>query len=402
MIVLNDEQVAFILEDIRRNGIETEDLQYSLLDHICCVVENEMSPESKFDEFYRSVLPRFFKKELREIQEETSLLLTFKQYYAMKKVMLYSGTFSAISFIIGAIFKIMHWPGAAVILLIAIASFSFIFLPILFLIKSKESKAVKNKSVLAVATIFGSLISLATLFKIMHWPGANIMWLSSLGILFFIFLPIYFFGGIRNAETKFNTIISSILIITAGGLLFTLTSLRSSKWTEDASLRSETELLESYEFLSEKSHAVKSRLNDSLNIANQLLYKSEALCKYIENTKMLLLNGVGKGQLKESEILRSEGGNVSISRNLLFNKDGSPGKDLLTIKESLNDLRIFIDDHYEIDADKLLDTEPVSRNNESVTWEQANFDHLSLQHVIHNLNQLLLNIRIVESTALKA
>ena len=77
MFVLNEQQVDFILEDIRRNGIESEELQLSLLDHICCVIEEEMSPEMNFENHYRSVLPRFFKKELREIQEKTDLLITF-------------------------------------------------------------------------------------------------------------------------------------------------------------------------------------------------------------------------------------------------------------------------------------------------------------------------------------
>lgn len=105
MFVLSEQQVSFILDDIRRNGIELEELQLNLLDHICCVIENEMSPEQDFDEFYRNVITRFYKRELREIQEETELVLTFKHYYTMKKVMLLSGTFAAIGIIIGSFLK---------------------------------------------------------------------------------------------------------------------------------------------------------------------------------------------------------------------------------------------------------------------------------------------------------
>ena len=99
MIQLSHEQVAFILEDLKANGIHSEELQLSLLDHICCVIEEEMSPEQDFVNFYQKVVPRFFKRDLREIQEETDLLLTFKHYYAMKKVMLISGTFTAFLFV---------------------------------------------------------------------------------------------------------------------------------------------------------------------------------------------------------------------------------------------------------------------------------------------------------------
>lgn len=127
MYVLNDEQVTYILKDIRRNGIESEELQLDLLDHICCVIETEMLPDNNFEEFYRSVLPRFFKRELRELQEETILLLTFKNYYAMKKVMISSGAFSAFTFLIGALFKVMHWPGAGIILVSSIVIFVYFF-----------------------------------------------------------------------------------------------------------------------------------------------------------------------------------------------------------------------------------------------------------------------------------
>jgi hypothetical protein len=95
MIQLSHEQVAFILEDLKANGIDSEELRLSLLDHICCMIEEEMAPEQDFVHFYKKVMPRFFKRDLREIQEETNLLLTFKHYYAMKKVMLISGTFTA-------------------------------------------------------------------------------------------------------------------------------------------------------------------------------------------------------------------------------------------------------------------------------------------------------------------
>ena len=188
MYVLKDEHISFILEDIRRNGIESEELQLDLLDHICCVIETEMLPNSNFEEFYRSIIHRFYKHELREIQEETQLLLTFKNYYAMKKVMILSGAFSAFTFIIGSLFKIMHWPGAAVMLLTGIVFFCFLFLPILSILKVKEQKQSKDKLLIGIATIFGIVICLATLFKVMHWPFANILWTSSLGILFFLFI----------------------------------------------------------------------------------------------------------------------------------------------------------------------------------------------------------------------
>jgi hypothetical protein len=38
MYCINDKQIDYILSDIRARGVEMEDLQYNLLDHICCLI----------------------------------------------------------------------------------------------------------------------------------------------------------------------------------------------------------------------------------------------------------------------------------------------------------------------------------------------------------------------------
>jgi hypothetical protein len=70
MFVLSDEQVSFILDDIKRNGIGLEELQLNLLDHICCIIENEIPPGENFEEFYRKIIPRFFKRRLGESRKK--------------------------------------------------------------------------------------------------------------------------------------------------------------------------------------------------------------------------------------------------------------------------------------------------------------------------------------------
>ena len=229
MYSLSEEQIDFILCDIKSRGVEMEDLQVSLLDHICCIIECELEPDGNFETFYAQTIPRFFKKELKEIEEETILLLTFKHYYAMKKTMITTGMISVVSMIFGSFFKIMHWPGANVMLLLGIACASLIFMPLMFIFRTRESQSSRDKMVLSAGLVFGMLVSISTLFKVFHWPGANMMWFVSLGILFFGYIPVYFFSGIRNPETKLNTITSTVLLMLAGGLLFTLTNIRPSK-----------------------------------------------------------------------------------------------------------------------------------------------------------------------------
>jgi len=205
-----------------------EDLQLNLLDHICCIIEQNLKDGDDFESFYHKTVKQFYKNNLWEIEEETITLLTFKNYYAMKKTMIISGATSVAMLIMGSFFKIMHWPGAGPLLVFGIGILSLIFLPIMFALRVRESSRGLVKLVVGIGTLIGILLCMSTLFKIMHWPGATILWISTSACSIFLFIPIYFFTGIRKPETKLNTIVTTIILIGATGLLFTLTSLRKS------------------------------------------------------------------------------------------------------------------------------------------------------------------------------
>jgi hypothetical protein len=230
MYALSEQQIDFILNDIKTRGVEMEDLQLNLLDHICCIIERELQPDGNFDQFYQQVIPTFFKKELKEIEEETILLLTFKNYYAMKKAMIRTGIVSVTLLIFGAIFKLMHWPGAGPLIVLGIGSLSVIFLPLMYLLKTKDSSSTRDKVVLGLSALIGALLCWATLFTIMHWPGGNgVLWFTAIGISTFLLIPIYFFTGIRNPDTRLNTIVTSIVLVGATGLLFAMVNVRPAQ-----------------------------------------------------------------------------------------------------------------------------------------------------------------------------
>ncbi|MBS1773819.1 MAG: hypothetical protein JST82_13250 [Bacteroidetes bacterium] len=226
MYCISDEQIDFILNDIRRNGVEKEDLQLNLLDHICCIIEQNLEDNGNFEDFYSQVIKKFYHQNLHEIEEEAELLLTFKNYYAMKKVLITTGTFSAAAFVMGSIFKAMHWPGAGVLLCLAILVTCFIFLPLFYILKNKEVKTGREKWMLASGTLTGILYALSVLFAIQHWPGVTILWLTTVVLSFFVFIPLYFFTGIKHTEARFNTIVTTVLLVGATGLLFTMIRVR--------------------------------------------------------------------------------------------------------------------------------------------------------------------------------
>jgi len=222
MYCLSEAQIDFILDDISARGIERVSLQQDLLDHVCCVIEQSLDDGGDFEHFYLQTIATFYEKELKEIEIETTHLLIHKNYYVMKKIMLIVGTMATGILGFGLLLKFMHWPGAAVCIVFSVFLLSFIFFPLLFILKIKEKQQNTDKVILFIGTLSAMIISVGLVFKIMHWPYANMLITSAFFMMLLLFLPIYFFTGIRNPQTKVNTIVSSILLAAGFGLILVL------------------------------------------------------------------------------------------------------------------------------------------------------------------------------------
>lgn len=405
MQALSHEQVAFITSDLQRQGIESEELRLSLLDHICTLVEEELENESDFPVVYSRVLPRFFKKELKEIQTETNLVLTYKHYYAMKRTMIISGALSALTFVLGSFFKIMHWPGAGVMLCLAVLVFCFGFLPILFVLKTKESISSRDKIVLFIATLFGIIVSLASLFKVQHWPGANMLWISALSILVFLFLPIYYLTGIRNPEAKLNTTISSILILVAAGILFMMTNLRSSAWLEFGTDLAEQQIYVTRDALNASTNAVVASVApERIADAKAIQSDCDQLYNAIEGIKGDLVKRATDDDPKISELeaIAMNKGNFGLPVSTLFDNEGKESPLLQLLNANLLNLRKTMQEKHGLANPMLLKVDETTvYDDETKTWNQTHFYHLPFEVVMKNLTQLQIEIRLVELTCIK-
>ncbi|MBL7892582.1 MAG: hypothetical protein JNL63_08125 [Bacteroidia bacterium] len=327
MYTLSDSQIKFILDDIRASGIEMDDLQQNLLDHVCCIIEHELEENGDFERFYFSTIKTFYKKELKEIETETQNLLTFKNYYAMKKAMITSGTISAAAFIIGSFLKIMHWPGAIVFLGLGFITFSLIFLPLIFLLKVGEINTKRDKVVLSIGTLLGILYCFSMLFQVMHWPGKHMIWLSTLAISFFVFIPVYFFTGIRNAETKVNTIVASILLVAVIGIQFTLTALRPSAETQNKTYA----YVQNEQLLKKMQTSSGDRLPVG-SLEQKLVSDIQKTCQQLK--ELILKNETGQTFIPDDFELH----HITISEGILgdgFYKDGTGIKLLSDLKAEI-------------------------------------------------------------------
>lgn len=263
---ISDEELDFILEDIKSNGVVLEDLQNSLLDHICCIIEHEMPVNEDFYKFYRQILPRFFKKELKELQVETENLLTFKNYYAMRNTLKISGIVSALFTILGASLKVLHLPGAGFSIILGGTLFSLLFLPLMIVLKFKDEEKQVDKIVLSFGFLIAMVAFTGVIFKLMHWPWANIMMISGTATFVFAYVPLYYFTRVRRPELKFNATINSVLMMACGGLIFALFNLgfapnKNEKLYENLN-KSSSEIITNVDQILEQSSEKDSNLLD--------------------------------------------------------------------------------------------------------------------------------------------
>jgi hypothetical protein len=270
MYCISEAQIEYILNDIRRNGVEMEDLQLNLLDHVCCIIEQNLKDGDDFEGFYKNTIKQFYKKELREIEEETITILTFKNYYAMKKVMIISGAISAAAFITGSFFKIMVWPGSGGCFFLAIYLMGFLFLPLMLILKTKEEGPKQDKITLALGVLVGLSFCISVLGSWLHWPIARsgVFWYITIGFSLFAFIPTYFFMGIRKPETKVNTIVTSVLLVAITAWQFSMINLRpiSPQIKMNAYVQNE-QLLEKMRMQFKDTNKLASHIN---NICEQI------------------------------------------------------------------------------------------------------------------------------------
>ena len=134
---LTSEQISFIRQDIIDRGLTMDDLADSLVDHICCSIENDNSDD--FQIAYKKAIGIFGNDGMKKIQHDTILILTLKKEMTMKKTMYFIGYVATLFISTGLLFKIQQWPGAAIVLTLGIVLLNFAFLPMYFYRKYKQA-----------------------------------------------------------------------------------------------------------------------------------------------------------------------------------------------------------------------------------------------------------------------
>jgi len=174
--------------------VESEQIAFShladdLIDHICCMIEAECASGLSFDEAFRKArLEIGDTRNIKKVEEDT-LLLIDKKYRNMKTIMKIFALISLIPIAFGAVFKMMHWPGAGILLLLGFTLLAFVFYPAAISVMKREHKIKGGRLIYPVALISGMALMTGVLFKIQHYPGASYLLLTGFALFMFVLIP---------------------------------------------------------------------------------------------------------------------------------------------------------------------------------------------------------------------
>lgn len=156
----------------------------------------------------------------------SSLGVLWKETHNKRRIFLFISAFlTGVFFIAGTLFKVQHWPAAGIILTISFLVAIFMLFPAVIVMIFKNEDLKKFRSVAIVGGTGALLYVIGMLFKIQHWPLAALLIVAGIVMLGYIALPWYTFicwKDEKGVDSKFIFILIGFLAIVVPGTLINL------------------------------------------------------------------------------------------------------------------------------------------------------------------------------------
>lgn len=411
MAELSEAQVDLISAYIKQNGVAQDELHDDLLDHVCTSMELRMQQGESFEEAFQYTLSLFGPGGLKQVQNETFELLT-EMNATMKKVTFGFGLTSTFLLLAGTIFKLMHWPGASIMVTLGAALLVLAYLPMILTHKLKESP--KGEALLHITGFVGlSMTSVGVLFKIMHWPGAGVMLLGGMAVLAFGYVPIYFFKRYKISANKPVTLSSSMVAVACLILIFALMKTGNSGWYEHGVMVTNENLTQQTDQLTALNKSLyETEVNTELN---QLRKESDILVAHLDDLKRELTAWAlhtDPMQVQHSDLYETERKhNMGIPHDLLIGNSGDPksGKFSATeLTELFGNYRTTVLESYPSELQLVMENQLGLQTNgmffnahgEEQDWIHHQFEFVPVFTVITNITKWQLEVRQMENQVL--
>lgn len=323
----------------------------------------------------------------------------------MKRSIYISGIACAILMLLGAMFKINHWPGAAPLLIAAVFTFCFLFLPMALMASYRSQEEKKFKALHIVTYIVFSITLMGALFKVLHWPGAGMFLIIGIPLPFVLFLPVYLYQTREEKKTSNLNFLGIMFGLTFLAIFSVLLALNVSRFILEAAAANVSNIDNSTFFL-------ETKLKDN-EIEKNVAQKADELCSYIDVLKNELLLATGNAPYEQNtrttyvtkeinlkdardipmQILFGDENKMQILKGKIkeyHNALLSSGKMSSELTELVNVLfNVGNTEYFTPYGDKI-----------ELSWEQRGFINYQLIFLLNTLSELQNNARLVEGELL--
>lgn len=198
---LSEQQEEIVRNYVDTQELKLKTLRDDIIDHLCCVIESELGKEKSFEQLLNTAVRDLAPNGLIEIEYKTVFLLNSKRILVMKKLTYLIGFIGSVALTGGVTFKLLHMPGANQLFMVGYLTLFLIFIPLLAFDRFKVdiAKVLSERLKIILGVISSVILGLAGLFKIMHLPGADLLLIFGVIVFAAGFLPFFFFTMYRRS-----------------------------------------------------------------------------------------------------------------------------------------------------------------------------------------------------------
>lgn len=139
------------------------------------------------------------------------------------------GIITAILVFTGTIFKLNHWPAAGIMITLGLVTLVLLFIPLALINHYKTAGNRQNLLLHIITWLTCFVIFVSMLFKIMHWPGAGIMLAIALPFPYVVFLPVFLITTSKNKNFNIYNTVFVLLLLAVNSIFAALLALNVSK-----------------------------------------------------------------------------------------------------------------------------------------------------------------------------
>jgi hypothetical protein len=306
-----------------------------------------------------------------------------------------------ILFAIGAIFKVNHLAGAGIMISVSLILFSLVFCP-MALVSAFRAEG-QHAFIYVIGGITIAINFIAALFKIMHWRGAGIMLTIGIIIPFILFLPAYLvYQGKKGVRNIRNLILILFLLVYISAMDAMMALNVSKAVINDTMLVNDHYALLAAYYQGSTQDYLSDLDSADMAKGRMLAERTDQLVSEINQVKEALVLEVSKENeeavSKKSgidiyRVIGKDNRNVSSQVMIVENR-------ALDLKQSIDEYKDFLneitDNQQVAFIDKYLNTDDLDWEGNKYTWEEIHFEGAILVWAINHLTSLEFRVRMVE------